>query len=546
MENFKNLFLLPELDALDILKSVPFDKPKSSTSPARSAFHGNDSLLSEYSELNDFGQQAEKILRDIQDEFCQFTPNWESPYLHYNVGAPINVAAQLAYSIALQRNIFTINDGLSGNALIAEEAVVNIVSELAGLDCKKTTGWFTFGGTGINLYALKVGLKKALPNSATRGVSGPVKVFTSDTAHFGHLVAAEWLGIGTENVEVLPTNEDGTTSKEAFEVQFRSAVKEGIPVACIYLSGGTSYAHVIDDIEWFVIKRNEIISEYGLDYIPHIHVDSVIGWFWLFFREYNFDKNPLEINADTRISLKMQTERIAAIKLADSWGCDFHKGIGGCPVDSSVFILNNLEDAEHLSKKNQNNIAMHQIAEEFSQSSPVNYTLENSRSAGPMLSALASLKTMGRNGFRQYLGNLVASAQYLRSKVSKIPDMHVCDTYQLGFVVMLRIYPKTTDCALVGSDIIEDNERLVTINAYNKAFFEWDHKTRISKGSGVEYSYSSCFRKTPSGQNVHALKIYLMSPFLDTEWLDHCLNTIISQKDAFDLLEPMLPPRILT
>jgi len=73
------------------------------------------------------------VLKLIIGDLCKYSPNWTSKNLHYNVGAPTNILASMAYGTALENNIFTINDALSGNSLIAEKAVVNIISELANI-----------------------------------------------------------------------------------------------------------------------------------------------------------------------------------------------------------------------------------------------------------------------------------------------------------------------------------------------------------------------------------------------------------------------------
>ena len=359
-------------------------------------------------------------------------------------------------------------------------------------------------------------------------------MLTSDNAHFGHGVAAEWLGLGTDNIITVATNTDGTINKFDFEEKLRKELKEGNLIACIYLNGGTSYSHVIDDIPWFVDKRNKLAEEFSLSYTPHIHIDSVIGWFWLFFHNYDFKSNPLNTPDVSAKKIELQYNRISKVNLADSWGCDFHKGIGGCPVDTSLFILNNKNDSRFLYKKHIKNVQMHQIAEEFSTDSPVNFTLENSRSAGPMLAALASLKSMGRNGYRKYLSNLVFHAELLRMRINKIPGTFICDKYNLGFVVMVRLYPSFIPKESIGNDVFHGDKNVTAINEYNEKFFKWDYKERISKGIGVEFSYSSSFLVTKDGIGIHALKIYLTSPFLTEEDIENCAKTILKQKNIFD------------
>lgn len=375
MHNYKNLFINADKhlqnELIALKKKLQKQLLVDNTMP-RSACNQNstdDELLERYNKITDDGGEPLSVFADVISRLCEQIPNWNSPYLHYNVGAPVNSIATMAYAFALENNIFTINDGLAGKTLIAERAVLEIVSTLANLAPQTTCGWFTFGGTATNLYGLKVGIKKADPQSAKQGTSKRLKVFTTANAHFGQFVSTEWLGVGTDNIIVVQANEDGTTNIDDFEAKLETELKQDALIACIYANGGTSYSHVIDDIDQMVKIRNKLTVKYKLNYQPHIHVDSVIGWFWLFFQGYDFIGNPLSISADSLQKLKEQYQRIAQLKFADSWGVDFHKGIGGCPVDSSLFILNNEEDALLLSKQHSQNMHLHQIANEFSSKS---------------------------------------------------------------------------------------------------------------------------------------------------------------------------------
>jgi glutamate/tyrosine decarboxylase-like PLP-dependent enzyme len=490
--------------------------------------------------ITDEGMDPLRVFKEIISELCRDAPNWNSQNLHYNVGAPINNAAAMSYSFALENNIFTINSGLAGNTLLAEKAVVKILSKLANIS-NKTTGWFTFGGTGINLYGLKTGIKKAAPKSSEEGIPRNMKIITTSNAHFGHAVCAEWMGIGTNNIVVIKENNDGTTNINDFEHKLQQELEKKSLIGCIYLNGGTSYSHVIDDIKKLTKIRDSLGTKYGLEYKPHIHIDTVIGWFWLFFNGYDWEENPLEIHSDVLLKIKRQYKRISQIKYADSWGSDFHKGIGGCPVDCSVFILNNKKDSKLLSKKENKSMQLHQIAEEFSHDSPVNYTLENSRSAGPMLSALTSLMTMGKNGYREYLANLISASVQLKKFLKKNPRLFSCDMYDQGFVVMIRLYPETFPLDKIGQDVYEGYGAFVhVINKYNKEFFDWEYHNRLKKpSSGIEYSYSTNFISR-NNVGIHALKIYLMSPFLSVSDIEKLVDSIIEMKKKFDKLPATL------
>lgn len=79
------------------------------------------------------------------------------------------------------------------------------------------------------------------------------------------------------------------------------------------------------------------MDKYALDYCPHIHVDSVIGWAWLMFESYDFIQNPLEFSEDAIVELKYVYNHVKDISLADSFGVDFHK-TGYSPYLCSMFI----------------------------------------------------------------------------------------------------------------------------------------------------------------------------------------------------------------
>lgn len=247
------------------------------------------SLILKYSKLplscnNSLLKSKEMIL-----DLLSGIPKWRSPQLQYNIGAPVNTAACVGYAIALDENIYNINGGLAGNALVAEQAVSRILSEIAGLK-RLGIGLFTFGGTATNLYATKLGIKKVDSQSDKNGISRKVRCLISEDHHYSHKICAEWLGIGTKRVIEIKANKDRTSNLKDAEKKMKKVIADGNLLSSIIVNGGTTYNHTIDNIKDFVKLRNKIVEEYSLKYNPHIHVDSVIGWEWLFFKDYNFKK----------------------------------------------------------------------------------------------------------------------------------------------------------------------------------------------------------------------------------------------------------------
>lgn len=494
-------------------------------------------LVEKYSFISEMGEPAEDILDNIVGDLFSKVPRWRGPKLQYNVGTAVNSVGLVAYVLALEENIYAINSGLAGNSLVAEESVSKILSDIAGVKTK-ARGLFTFGGTATNLYSKKIGIKKAVPDSSKKGNPEGIKALVTRDAHFSHEVSADWLGIGRDNIIIIEPGPDRRSDLNDAETKIRKVLDSGGILTSIAINGGTTYNHIIDDIKGFVELRNKIVKEYSLDYFPHIHVDSVIGWSWLFFRGYDFKVNSLEINDRALCIIQQQYYRISDINMADSWGADFHKGIGACPVDCSVFMVNDESDLNYISKKGE--IDIHHLADEFSFTSPVDFTLETSRSAGPALSALASLHLLGLNGYRRNLANLIEQTLVMRDLFNQERDIQVCHgDFSLGFVTMLRFYPPEllgdSRLYLELSNPSSDTKDISNqVNKYMKAFFEWEESTRIRAGQGVEYSFSSGYITLSNGVKISGVKLYPVSPHFNEKYARNAVKTIIEQKRIFD------------
>jgi L-2,4-diaminobutyrate decarboxylase len=504
-------------------------------SAGKSEFKG---LVEKYSSIPEAGKPAEKVLDGIVNDLFSRVPRWRSPELQYNVGTAVNSVALAAYVLALEENIYAINDGLAGNTLAAEEAVSSILARnLAGVE-KKARGFFTFGGTATNLYAKKIGIKKAVPESSRKGNPEGIKAMVTRDCHFSHDVSIDWLGIGKDNTIIIEPGSDRRSSLDDAERKIRETLDSGGILTSIAVNGGTTYNHIVDNIGGFVELRDRIVQEYSLDYIPHVHVDSVIGWSWLFFRGYDFENNPLNISPRALSMIKEQYDWISKINMADSWGVDFHKGVGACPVDCSVFMVNDERDLKYISKKGE--IDIHHLAAEFSFTNPVDFTLETSRSAGPALSALSSLHLLGLDGYRRNLANLIEQTVIMRDGLRQHQDIYIChEDSSLGFVTMLRFYPPeltqdprlSKEISAPSSDTKDISEQ---VNKYMKEFFTWEESTRMRAGRGVEYSISSGYIALPNGVKIAGVKLYPVSPHFNEQYAKKAVDTIVTQKRIFD------------
>lgn len=503
------------------------------------------SILEEkYGKIPKQGRAPSELISEIISDFFSGAPLWRNPNLQHNIGAAVNVAASSVYALALDVNIYNINSELAGNALAAERAVIKIFADLANLGKNKTYGIFTFGGTATNLYAMKIAISKIFPRATFDGIPQNIKFLITEDAHFSHGVSANWLGIGTKNLIIIPAKEDRRSNLKEAESRAKTILEKGDILAGMIINGGTTYDHAIDDIRGFVNLRNKLVKEYSLKYMPHIHCDSVIGWAWLMFRDYNFKLNPFNFNKDTLKKIELQYQRISKINLADSWGIDFHKGVGGCPIPCSVFMVKNRKDFLFLSKKANPLTLTHQLAEEFSFESPSDYTLETSRPGGAPIAALTALHTLGQKGYQLYLGRLIELVSLFKKLIQPIPDIIVINPYSLGYVTMIAIIPPELNQNF--RNLVDKNKKflylrnnatseiITKINNYMKAFFKWDNETRMNRYFETIYSYSSSYIKTSCGAKLSALKFYPVSPHLNESYIKKTVRILKTQKAIFD------------
>jgi L-2,4-diaminobutyrate decarboxylase len=464
--------------------------------------------------------------------------NWMSPRLFHNVGTAPCIAALAAQGATAALNTYAINDDLAGRAMDAERHVASILADLAGLDSGRVAGIFSFGGTATNLYAMRLGLRKAVPASSRTGLrDARVKLAITVDAHFSHTASADWLGVGSEDLIIMEADGDRTSNLENAEAQMCEAIEAGFMVPAIVINGGTTYDHAIDDVAGFVDLRDRLIATYGLTYRPHLHVDSVIGWAWLCFRTYDFEVDPLNFGPDLSSALACQADRISTLRGADSWGVDFHKGVGSCPVDCSVFVLNDRNDLSWLSKSASGG-SLHQLNPGASRLMPADVTLETSRSAGKSMAALGALQGLGLNGYRALLANLVENTLLLRTLMNdqQPGSLQVLGNTTGAYVTMVRMLPPGMR---PGDDIqVEDPVRTDQISRYMAAFDRWDRSTRSRHGlRTVEYSYSSRYRRTDAGRDVPAVKFYPTSPYLDASHVREAVAHFVARQAAFDSLQ---------
>lgn len=438
----------------------------------------------------------------------QGVPRWHSYRTMYNVApSPIlPTVTTKAFTSLYNPNLAL--DTACGKSLLTEQKVIKAIAEYIGWDWQNAGGTFTWGGKATIMYGIKLGLKNCSPNSSAQGVKEDVVVLSTASGHPSHISDAEWLGIGTTNVIRLKTDRNTRVDLSEMRRVIEEKTKEGKKIAAIIVSGGTTNNMVVDPIEEVVELRDSLVRELGLEYTPHIHVDAVVAFPWIFFKDYDFELNTLNIDTEASERILKIIKDLRELHRADSFGIDFHK-MGFCPYISSVFMV---KDRTLLSGQND------------LRNWPFIYSIENSRPGDGPNSAYIALNTLGVTGFQILIAHLTEIAIHLQRQIEETGDFDVINKTGLGTSVMfLPRLPKGTSPANLA-------EEAKIRNSYTANFIE-----KISK-LGNPY-YIDKIPGNSTGANPYpltSLKAYIMSPYSTKESNLEFVSFIVKLKKKID------------
>ena len=418
-------------------------------------------------------------------------------------------------------------DGTSNGFAMAEVEVIAMLARLVGYDPLQAGGVFTFGGTGTSFYGCKIGLEKACPGAMERGVRDDAVIVASDASHYCKATVAGWLGLGTRNVVVIPTNDQNEMVLDRFDEACRGLLKQGRKIAAIIVTLGTTDAFGLDDLDAILEHRDRMVADFSLSYVPHVHADAVIGWAWSVFNDYDLEVNPLGFRPRTLRALAGARHRIRHLHRADSIGVDLHK-TGFAPYISSAVLVRNRTDFTRLSRDRAEMPYLYQ----YGDYKPGTFTLETSLPGNGIFAALANLKLFGREGLQTMLGHLVEMAHLLRDHLGAHAFTHVLNGENFGTVTLFRAYPDGVDTFTVPRGEFTDpayRDSLLRHNDYNRRLAEIIHD-EARQGRGVLTSMTECYRQTLYGEPIVALKSYILSPFVDEVHVEAVMRQIIEAR----------------
>lgn len=477
-------------------------------------------------QLNDNGMDSDSLAGAMSDYFKGLI-RWHHPFSFYNVKSPINIYSAAVSTMSMLYDANLANDKICGNMANAELEVIKYLVDIAGFESTKAGGYFTFGGTSTLLNAIKIGLNKAIPDISNMGIREDVFIVCSEQEHHSVVKCCNWIGIGKDNCVMIPTDKNYQFDIQQAERIISERIKQNQKLIAIIACGGTTAQNIIDPIYHIYEMREKLLEKHKLSYSPHLHVDAVVGWPILFFKDYSFKDNPLDFNNNSIDIIQSLYQALKDIEFADSFGVDFHK-TGFCPFVSSVLVTKNIRDLINLN----GDMKMDFNSMHFGQYNTCDYVLETSRSLSGVMSALTVLKLLGKNGMRSEIAKITDSNLLIRTLLSKLPEFEIINPETFGINILFIVKPKKFEYRY--NDLTEMSKtKIYRLAKYNYNFYLFCMQN-INK-SHLFFNYTSGYAKGRNGIFMGLLQMQSFSPIVNRKHAEELIEILKYLKNEFDI-----------
>jgi len=340
--------------------------------------------------------EGERAFADLEQVIAHIRANVPRFYA-YVLGAGDPVAALGDYFASiLNQNVTAWRS--SPAAVAIERSVISWLAEAIG--CKGFAGTLTAGGSAANLMGLAIAREAKLPANE-HGVQGRGKIYASTEIHMSIGKAVAMLGIGRDNLRLVPVNSDHTMDVTGLDRMISDDVRADYTPIAVLASAGSVNTGAIDNLQQVgsIARKNN----------AWFHIDGAYG----------------------ALAAIAVPEQFVGLNLADSLSLDPHKWLYQ-PVDCGCLLY---RDASHARKAfaytgdytkvlNEDPLESFAFFEE---------SMELSRRFRAMKLWL-SLRYHGMDSFREAITNDLTLAQHLAKRINGEPGLELLAPVTLSAV----------------------------------------------------------------------------------------------------------------
>lgn len=466
-------------------------------------------------------------LKDARDAVFPFfwgTDSWQSKLHLENVKGPANYASLIGGLACLLKNPNLCTDTYSHRSNELEVKSVTALANLLFYHTEDPWGVFTMGGTISNLYGAKIGIERVLPGAMQSGLGGVrVAGIVSEASHYSNRSIAGWLGIGTEQLHAIATDDALSMRLDLLGEKLEELHKAGTRVAWVTATFGTTDGSGIDDVAGIRRIIDDFAARHGVP-APQLHVDAAVGWVLCFLTEYDREKNGLDFSPKLLELVTRVQEPARGLQVADSITIDFHKmGWGHYP--GSAFLVNRRSDLKYLSRSVTETPY---FSEADGRRDPALFTLECSRPALGPYTVMASLNGIGLTGWQLLVGRALELAQVLKERLEEIEYCKVLNMQTTGPSVLWWVLPRGRDAKRIHEQALAGDiapERFARYADEIRRMYELREKS-MDAATDARLSFTTSIGHSPHGIALPAWKAVLFNPKTDMAVIDRLIQGI--------------------
>lgn len=310
-------------------------------------------------------------------------------------GEPVASVADLLASVVNQ-NVTAWRSGPA--AVVVEQIVVGWLAQALG--CSGFRGHLSGGGSSANLMGLTMARESKMPSNE-KGIASGGMVYASDEVHMSIPKSVALLGIGRDNLRLIPTDASFRMIPEELDKQIDRDRRSGkIPVA-IVASAGTVNTGAIDPLSR--------IADIAERHKTWFHIDGAYG----------------------ALAAMAEPSKFAGLNRADSISLDPHKWLYQ-PLDCGCLLYRSAEAAQS-AFSHSGEYARTLSTDPVEGFAFFEESLELSRRFRA-LKLWLSLRYHGLGTFRESIRKDMAQAQRLASAIQNTPELELLAPVELSAV----------------------------------------------------------------------------------------------------------------
>ncbi|MEJ2155429.1 MAG: pyridoxal-dependent decarboxylase [Desulfobacteraceae bacterium] len=342
--------------------------------------------------LPDEGVSGDALFKDIET-YLQYSVDTGNRQFVNQLYAGPNFPAFVGEIITALTNTSMYTYEVAPVATLIEMALIGKLNQVVGFE--HGDGTFLTGGSNANLIAMFTARNKARPEIKTKGASGCARLtaFVSEQSHYSFDTAANLLGIGSDQVCKISTDQNGCMQPDALDAAIQESLRQGATPFFIGATAGTTLLGAYDPIEEIaaVAEKHNV----------WVHVDGAFG-------------GPVILSRKHRKLLK-------GLDRVDSFTMDPHK-LMNIPLMCSVLLvkekgrlMHNLTDLDTQYLYHGNDTACYDLG-------------KTSIQCGRRVDALKlwlAWRYFGDKGYAARMDKQMDLAQYAKAKVEESPRLEL-------------------------------------------------------------------------------------------------------------------------